>query len=64
MLESEESDSSVLRKLVSEDDEWEEDEVKLFWFQQLIANQLFTQHLILCHIKILVLENSPTLLSH
>ena len=28
MFESEESDSSVLRKSMSEDDEWEEEEVK------------------------------------
>ena len=66
MFESEESDSSVLRKSMSEADEWKKEEVHLeevVLTYQLIANQLFMQRLIICHVRILVLENSPSLMN-
>ena len=65
MFEPEESDSSVLRKSMSEDDEWEKDEVEEVVLTSATDREPAVHAtLILCHVKILVLENSPTLMSH
>ena len=60
MFESEESDSSVLRKSISEDDEWEKEEVHV---EEVVLTSSTDREPAVCHDKILVLENSPTLMS-
>ena len=64
MFESEESDSSVLRKSMSEDNEWEKEKVEeVILTSSTDRKPAVHASLILCHVKILVLENSPTMMS-
>ena len=64
----EKSDSSVLRKSMSEADEWEKEEVHA---EEVVLTSSTDRepavhaalNLILCHVKTLVLENSPSLMS-